>query len=104
MIIDLQKEAQFSDERYTSQLLQETDEMRVVLFGLRAGQEVPPHTSECQVHMYCVSGQGSISVGDQETEARAGTLAFCPPHEMHGFTAQEDMSVLVLITPSPAAL
>lgn len=103
MIVDLHQVADFSDERVTIKLLQDTDELRLLLFCLRAGQQVAPHTSECHVHMLCCSGEGSILVGEREVSVRAGTLVYCPPRERHGFTAQEDMTVLAMISPSPSS-
>ena len=41
-----------------TRLLHDAPEMRVVVFGLEAGQEVPPHTVPVRVLMHVLQGKG----------------------------------------------
>lgn len=84
-----------------SQLLYDSEQVRMVLFCLRAGQQVPAHTADSAVTMCLVRGKGSFLVGDQQYPAIPGTVAVCAPNQAHGMKAEQDMVVLATISPRP---
>ncbi len=98
---DLISTATFRDDRPASELLFDSDDVRVVRFAVKAGQEIKPHTSASIVNMLIVSGSGTIGVGDEKVSGGPGTLAVCPFKVPHGFTAQTDMVLAAFITPRP---
>src|SRR4030042_742207 len=53
-MFDARKEADFSPDRPVSKLLYDSDAMRVVVFGLLPGQEIPPHTAPSRVVLHMV--------------------------------------------------
>ncbi len=75
--------------------------MRVVLFNLDKGQEVPPHTTTSEVLMFLVEGKGEFIVGDRTEEVEGGGFVVCRPDEPHGMKAIERMTVLAVIAPRP---
>ena len=74
---------------------------RLVLFGLKAGQEVRPHSVKPKVIMFLISGKGFFNAGEREKESEEGTIVICEPDEAHGMRALQQMIVLAAIIPSP---
>ena len=93
--------AAFRDDRPASELLFDSDDVRIVRFSLKAGQEIKPHTSTSSVGMLIVSGSGTIGVGDETISGGPGTLAVCPKNVSHGFVAKTDMVLTAFIAPRP---
>lgn len=93
--------ARFSPARPITQLLHDSPNARLVIFGLEAGQEITPHVSASEVYMHVVEGQGDVLVGETRHPAMAGDLFVCAPHVSHGFRAETRMVVLATITPRP---
>lgn len=100
-LIDLSKHETFSKEKPGSKLLYNSDNIRIVLFSLEAGQKIEPHTVKPQVTMFVVSGKGKLIIGNNIIEVKQGYLGVCESMESHGFLADERMVVLAAITPSP---
>ena len=99
--IDLKEHIEFSEEKYVSKILFDSDKVRMVLFCLEKGQEVPPHTVKPQVVMLVISGKGSFTVGGKTYKVKSDSVAICESMEAHGIKADEQMVVLASITPRP---
>lgn len=99
--IDLNEHIEFSEEKYVSKILFDSDKVRIVLFCLKKGQEVPPHTAKPQVVMQVISGNGSFMVGNQTYKVKPDSVAICESMEAHGIKAEEPMVVLTSIIPRP---
>ena len=85
-------------------LVHDAPEARLVVFRIAAGQAVPVHTSASTVVLHILSGTGLVSGGDGEREVSAGTVIAYQPREPHGIRANtEELNVLAVITPRPAA-
>lgn len=92
----------FDQGRPAQQLLYDTQDFRVLLLGLRPGQEIPLHTTTSSVLLQIVSGSGQVQIGEEVRAVSAGAVAVCPPYHPHSLTAgDEDMTVLAVIAPSP---
>ncbi|MCF6157792.1 MAG: cupin domain-containing protein [wastewater metagenome] len=99
--INLSEHIEFSKEKYVSKILFDSDAMRMVLFCLEKGQEVPPHTAQPQVVMLVISGKGSFLIGDKTYQVKPDSVAVCKSMEAHGIKADEQMVVLASIIPRP---
>jgi quercetin dioxygenase-like cupin family protein len=100
-MFDAQKEADFSPDRPVSKLLYDSDAMRVVVFGLLPGQEIPPHTAPSRVVLHMVQGKGVFVTGRGEQPAHAGAFVVTEPNEPHGLKAVEKTVLLAVIAPRP---
>jgi quercetin dioxygenase-like cupin family protein len=98
---DALKEAEFSADRPVSKLLYDSDAMRVVVFGLMPGQEIPPHTAPSRVLLHIVRGKGVFLTGSGERKARTGDFVVTEPEEPHGLKAAEKTVMLAVIAPRP---
>lgn len=95
------KEAEFSPERPVSKLLYDSEAMRIVVFGLMAGQEVPPHTAPSRVMLHIYQGKGTFLTGRGAQPAQAGDFVITEPEEPHGLKAAEKTVMLAVIAPRP---
>lgn len=100
-MIDAVKEAVFSPDRYLTKLLSDSPEMRVVVFGLEAGQEVHPHTAPVRVMMLVLEGKGTFGTGQGQEPAYPGAFVICEPNEPHSLKAEEKTIMLAVIAPRP---
>jgi len=100
-MFDVLKEAEFLPDRFVSKLLYDSDAMRVVIFGLLPGQEIPPHTAPSRVVLHMVQGKGAFLTGSGEQAADAGAFVITEPNEPHGFNAAGKTVLLAVIAPRP---
>lgn len=100
-MFDALKEAEFSADRPVSKLLYDSDAMRVVVFGLQAGQEMPPHTAPSRVVLHIAQGKGVFITGRGEEPAHAGAFVITEPGEPHGLKVSEKTVLLAVIAPRP---
>jgi len=100
-MFDVRKEVEFSPERPVSKLLYDSDAMRVVVFGLLPGQEIPPHTAPSRVVLHMVQGKGAFLTGGGERPGHAGDFVITEPEEPHGLKAEEKTVLLAVIAPRP---
>jgi quercetin dioxygenase-like cupin family protein len=100
-MMDALKEAEFSSDRPLSKLLYDSDAMRVVVFGLLPGQEIPPHTAPSRVVLHMVQGKGVFLTGSGEQPAYTGGFVITEPNEPHGLKASEKSVLLAVIAPRP---
>jgi quercetin dioxygenase-like cupin family protein len=98
---DALKEVAFSPERPLSRLLVDSPEMRIVVFGLEPGQEIPPHTAPSRVMMFLLRGKGTFTTAKGNEPASPGALAVTEPNEPHGLKAVEQCVMLAVIAPRP---
>lgn len=103
MFVNALVAARFDPQRPLAQLLSDSQDCRLIVFGFGPGQEIPAHTSTSTVAMHVLLGRGQIRVGDRERKVSPGDLAVCPPHVTHSMAAAADsrMVVLAVIAPRP---
>lgn len=96
-----ESQVEFSADSYVPKLLHDSEKMRVVLFCLEAGQEIPEHTAPSEVLFYVLQGTGTVGIGEEKVAVRPAALAVCPPSIPHSANAQERMVLLAVIAPAP---
>lgn len=90
------------DARPATEILHDEASARVVMFHLKPGQQVPPHTSPSSVLVTVLSGDGEFSGSDGAVALRAGDSAVYAPAEVHGMVAGPDgLRFMAIITPRP---
>ena len=96
-------------DRPATALIHDSDDARVVVFRIDAGQEVALHTSDSSVMLSVVQGPGFISGPVdgvvKETEVKTGTIVAYEPNELHGMRADGSIFVVVAtIAPRPGTI
>ena len=97
-VISLPAETQFADNGIVSRTLLRTENMRVVLFGFSAGQELTEHTSTQHALVQVLSGECDFSLGDQVHQLKAGALLYMPPNLRHAVKATTQFSMLLTLS------
>ncbi len=80
-----------------SRTLHATKDVRVVLFGLAAGQELSEHTVSHPAILQVIHGEGRLTLGDEALPATAGTWVYLPPHLRHSLVAKTPLVMLLLL-------
>lgn len=94
---------EFRAEKYNARLLYDSENARLVLFSLEAGQGIDPHSAPSTVVMCALQGAGSFIKGEEVIPVKAGSLVPCGPNELHGMKADkgERLVALAFIAPRP---
>lgn len=93
-----------SPGRPATALMHDVPDVRLVIFRIGRGQEVPRHTNPSTVILTVLAGSGVVLGADGDRAVRAGTVIAYEPNEPHGMRAVDDgMVVLATIAPRPGA-
>ncbi|GIV78830.1 cupin domain-containing protein [Litorilinea aerophila] len=80
-----------------SRTLYKDRQMRAVLFGFAPGQELSEHTSTMAAVLQVLEGTATLTLGEEEIEARPGTWVHMPPGLPHSVRAGEAPLTLLLV-------
>jgi quercetin dioxygenase-like cupin family protein len=84
-------------EGILSRTLHADDRLKVVGFGFAAGEELSEHTAQMPAVMHFVSGEASLTLGDDQHEAVAGTWVYMPAKLRHSVRAKTPVAMLLLL-------
>lgn len=77
-------------------------QMKAMLFGFAAGQELSEHTSAQTAILHFIRGEADLTLGDEKMTARTGTWVHMPPHLPHSILAKTPvLMILLMIKPQP---
>ncbi|QDV33781.1 cupin domain-containing protein [Tautonia plasticadhaerens] len=96
-IADLAQEAVPPADGILSRTIHQDDQAKVVLFGFGAGQELSEHTATMPAALQFVSGEASLTLGDETMEARSGTFVHMPAGLRHAIRANSPTVMLLLL-------
>lgn len=74
-----------------------SDQMKAILFGFAAGQELSEHTSSKPAVLHFVKGQARLTLGEEAMSAQAGTWVHMEPNLPHSIFAETDLIMLLLM-------
>jgi quercetin dioxygenase-like cupin family protein len=80
-----------------SRTLSDDDQAKSVLFGFAAGQELSEHTASMPALLYFVEGEASVTLGQDEFSARAGTWVHMAPRLPHSIEATTPLVMLLVL-------
>lgn len=78
-----------------SRTFYKTDQVRAIAFGFDAGQELSEHTSSQTAIIEIVSGEATVTLGDDVHELGAGCWIAMPPHLKHSIHAKTPLVMLL---------
>ncbi|HEX9710346.1 MAG TPA: cupin domain-containing protein [Candidatus Thermoplasmatota archaeon] len=104
--VPLDKFIEFRDEEFYASKVHDGEDVRVLVFCFRPGQEMEEVEVAPSVVLYAVAGEGFFSVGNKEHPVEPGDLVVVDRRQPHGIRAgkKEEFVVLVAIAPSPTSL
>jgi len=103
VVRDLVAEAQIPPDGITSRTLLNEEHAKVVLFGFDAGQELSEHTASMPAIIHVVSGEGTLTLGDERLPARPGLWVSLPANMPHSLTAATPLVMLLTLFKSARA-
>ena len=94
--------------RPATAIVHDSADVRLIVFRLAPGQEVPPHRSTSTVQLTVLEGAGTLTGEDAgaptERPCAAGDVVLYEPNELHGMRAAgAELLLLATITPRPGA-
>lgn len=73
------------------------EKTKVVIFAFDTGQELSEHTAAVPAIVHILSGEGTLTVGADQHEARPGTWLHMAPRTPHSLTASTPMVMLLTL-------
>jgi quercetin dioxygenase-like cupin family protein len=80
-----------------SQTLKKDDKMDVTLFSFAAGQELTEHTSPYRAILEVLKGEGSMTLGKEFTDIKAGSWVYMPPELPHSLKTKTPLVMLLTL-------
>jgi quercetin dioxygenase-like cupin family protein len=80
-----------------SRTLFNDDQLKVLVFGFAAGQELSEHTASMAAVLHFLSGEASLTLGDESESARPGTWVHMPPGLSHSVKARTPVIMLLML-------
>ncbi|MFQ5577218.1 MAG: cupin domain-containing protein [Anaerolineae bacterium] len=76
-------------------------QLKAILFGFAAGQELSEHTASQAAILHFLQGEADVMLGADKISARAGTWIHMPPHLSHSVAAKTQVVMLLLMLKGP---
>ena len=104
--IKLSEAVEFRDHEFDAKKLFDSEEMRILTFAFKPGQEMETVKVDPAVLLFAYSGEGFFTVGKKEFPVEPGAFVVVPPKEPHSARAGKHgpFVALVVIAPSPTSL
>ncbi|MGQ9572819.1 MAG: cupin domain-containing protein [Dehalococcoidia bacterium] len=100
-IANLVKEVDIPPNGILSRTLYSDEQLKVVLFGFDAGQELSEHTASMPAILHVIQGEAHLTLGDDPLEAGAGTWVHMPAQLQHSVRAKTPLVMLLLLLMKP---
>lgn len=77
--------------------LYDDEQVKVILFGFDAGQELSEHTASMPAILHFLQGEARLTLGQDSMEAHAGTWVHMPANLQHSINAKTPVMLLLLL-------
>lgn len=102
-IEDLSEHSPLPENGILSRAIQNDDRSKVIQFCFAPGQELSAHTAPMPALLYFVKGEGTLRLGEDVKEVRAGSFAYMTPLLEHGIQARTEVVMLLVMLKNPPA-
>jgi quercetin dioxygenase-like cupin family protein len=96
-LADLAAEMSPPEDGTLSRTIFQDDNLKAVLFGFGAGQELSEHTASTPAIMHFVQGEADVTLGKDGMMATAGSWIHMAPHLPHSIRAKTPVVMLLLL-------
>ena len=90
-------EIQVPQKGILSHALYNDEQVKIILFGFAAGEELTAHTAPMPATIQILSGEVTLILGPDTCEAGPGSLAHMAPQLTHGIVAKTPAMVLLTL-------
>lgn len=94
---------QFADEQFKAVSLALTEQYKMMVLGFRPGQFIPVHAPDVDLLALVLRGKGYAEIGGKRTDLEPGMMVGAPRQVARGIFAEDEMVVLVYVSPVPGA-
>ena len=94
---NLSDEVEIPSKGILSRPIFNDDHLRVVLFGLAAGEEMTEHTTSMEATLHFISGEAELTLGEDRFEVQAGSWTQMTPRLPHSILAKTDTVMLLTL-------
>lgn len=94
---NLLSELQVRDGQTISKTIYLDERLKILLFGFAAGQELSEHTAAVPAILHFLSGNATLTLGNETLDAQAGTFVHMPAHLPHSITAKTETQMLLFM-------
>lgn len=95
--LNLAQEAQPPADGILSRTIYQDEQVKAVLFGFAAGQELSEHTAARPAILWFVQGQATVGLGPDQKEAVAGTWIHMRAGLTHSIAAKTPVVMLLVL-------
>ena len=92
---DLAKKLTIPDRGIFTQNVHLDSQIKVVLFGFSAGEELSEHTASMPAILYIVQGEVELTLGKDSVQAGAGAWVHMPANLQHSVYAKTPVVLLL---------
>jgi quercetin dioxygenase-like cupin family protein len=96
-IVSLQDSVTPPADGIISRTIYQDDQLKAVMFGFGAGQELSEHTASKPAIMHFLSGEAAVTLGGKPLQAVAGTWVHMPAGLAHSILAKSPTTMLLLL-------
>jgi quercetin dioxygenase-like cupin family protein len=96
-IADLAREVEIPRNGILTRTLHQDDQLKVVVFGFDAGQELSEHTAATPAVLHFLQGEAELALGTDSRQARPGTWVHMPAQLPHSVRAKTPVLMLLLL-------
>lgn len=96
-LFDLAQEAAPPDDGILSRTIFQDEQLKAVVFGFAAGQELSEHTAAKPALLCFIEGEATVGLGEDVRDARAGTWVHMPAGLTHSIRAVRPTVMLLLL-------
>jgi quercetin dioxygenase-like cupin family protein len=80
-----------------SRTFYKSEQLKGIVFGFDAGQELSEHTSSQAAIIQVVQGEAAVTLGEDRHDLNAGGWVHMPPHLKHSIYAKTPLIMLLLM-------
>ncbi len=84
-------------EGILSRTLYQDDQVKVVLFGFSAGQELSEHTASTAATLHFVAGEATVTLGSDTREVGPNAWMHMPPNLVHSVRTKTPVVMLLYL-------
>lgn len=85
------------EDSIISTTIYKDEQMKAILFGFAAGQELSEHTASVPAVLHFVQGTAKLTLGEDTMTAQSGTWVHMPAHLPHSILAETPVIMLLLM-------
>jgi quercetin dioxygenase-like cupin family protein len=85
------------DDSIVSRTIFSSDQMKAILFGFAAGQELSEHTASKPAILHFVSGEARLTLGEEAMMAQPGSWVQMEANLPHSVFAETEVIMLLLL-------